>query len=311
MSKPSVGFIGLGMMGEPMSKRIVDAGFPVTVFDVRPGQVEKLVKAGAKSARNAREIAEASDIVLTSLPTLAACEETYFGENGLLKAARKGLTLVETSTVTPTVIQGYASEANPKGVAIVDAALLARTTFHPGLDKLKANEIAAQGQVTVVIGGDTGDVERVKPVLSAFGNPLFHMGPLGSGVMIKVLNNATSHAYFVVILEVLAVAAKSGVSLAKLEEIFRNTTACSAPLNDVAAYYLKHGKGKLMNIGSAIKDSEAILEIARQVEVPMLMQNVNHAYYQMAMQRTGSKDGSGDGELMKLFEGFIHMDLRF
>ena len=306
-----VGFIGLGMMGKSMSQRVLAAGYPLTVYDIRPEPVEALVKAGAKKAANAREIADSSDIVLTSLPTLAACEETYFGTNGLLKGARKGMIFVETSTVTPDTVKRYASEAGKLGAVVVDAAMLARTTFHPGLDKFKADEIVAQGLVTVMIGGEVADVERVRPVLATFGNPLFHVGPLGSGEMIKVLNNATSHAYFVVVLEVLSVAAAHGVDLKKLEEIFRNTSAASCAMNDVAPHFLKNGKGKLMNIGAAIKDADAMLEIARQVDVPVLMQNINHAYYEMAIQKSGSKDGSGDGELMKLFEGFIRKPLRF
>jgi 3-hydroxyisobutyrate dehydrogenase-like beta-hydroxyacid dehydrogenase len=309
--KMRVGFIGLGMMGKPMSKRVLAAGYPLTVHDLRPEPVEELVKAGARKATNPKEMAEVSDVVLTSLPSLEACEEIYFGAHGLLKGARKGLILVETSTVPPSMVKRYANEANKQGVVVIDAPLLAGTTFHPGLAKFKADEIAAQGLVSVMIGGDTADVEKVRPVLATFGNPIFHVGPVGSGEMIKVLTNAVSHAYFVVALEVVAVAAKAGVDLKKLDEIFRHTKASSSAMNDAIPYYLKNGKGRLMNIGSAIKDSEAMLEVAREVDVPVLIQSVNHAYYEMAMQRSGSRDGAGDGELMKLFESFIGKPLRF
>ena len=82
-------------------------------------------------------------------------------------------------------------------------------------------------------------------------------------------------------------------------------------MNETMPYYLQHGKGKLMNIGAAIKDSESMLELAREYDVPVLIQSINHAYYEMAVQRSGSKDGPGDGELMKLFESFIGKPLRF
>ena len=220
--KMRVGFIGLGMMGKPMSKRVLAAGFPLTVHDIRPEPVEELVKAGANKAVSTKEIAEVSDVVLTSLPSLEACNETYLGDHGLLKGARKGQILVETSTLPPSVVRRFADEANKQGVVVIDAALIARTTFHPGLSKFKADEIAAQGLVTVMVGGNAADVEKVRPVLATFGNPIFDVGPVGSGEMIKVLSNATAHAYFVVALEVLAVAAKAGVNLKKLEEIFRD-----------------------------------------------------------------------------------------
>ncbi|MBI4191811.1 MAG: NAD(P)-dependent oxidoreductase [Betaproteobacteria bacterium] len=309
--KMRVGFIGLGMLGKPISKRVLAAGYPLTVYDIRSEPEEELVKAGARKTTNPKEMAEVSDVVLTSLPSLEACEEIYFGAHGLLKGARKGLILVETSTVPPSMVKRYVNEADKLGVVVIDAPLMARTTFHPGLAKFKADEIAAQGLVTVMVGGDKANVEKVRPVLATFGNPIFHVGPLGSGEIIKVFNNAVTHAYFAAALEVLAVAAKAGVDLKNLEEIFRNTSAMSGPLNDALAYNLQHGKGKLMNIGSAIKDSEAMLELAREHDVPVLIQSVNHAYYEMAMQKSGSKDGPGDGDLVKLFESYIRMPLRF
>jgi 3-hydroxyisobutyrate dehydrogenase-like beta-hydroxyacid dehydrogenase len=309
--KPRVGFIGLGMMGKPAAHRVLAAGYPLTVHDVRSEPMDELVRAGAIAGATPAEVAQTSDIVLTSLPTIEACESVYFGKDGLLQAGRRGLTLVETSTVTPRFVRTYAEEGAKSGTAIVDAALLGRTTFHPGLDKLKSNEIVAAGLVTVMMGGDDADVARVKPVIETFGNPIYHMGALGAGEMIKVLNNAMSHAYYVVALEVISVAAKSGVDMRKMMEIFRNTSASSCATNDVLPHYLANGSGKLMNIGSAIKDADAMLELARAVDVPVLMQNINHAYYEMAIQRTGTKTQSGDGELAKLFEGFIHMPLRY
>src|SRR5689334_9390575 len=103
--KPKVGFIGVGMMGNPMCRRILGAGFPLTVHDMRSSAVDELVKAGAKKAGSPREVTEVSDVILTSLPTQRACDEVYLGSNGILKGVRKGQTLVETSTVSPSSVK--------------------------------------------------------------------------------------------------------------------------------------------------------------------------------------------------------------
>lgn len=309
--KIRVGFIGLGMIGKPMAKRILAAGFPLTVHDIRAEPVEELVRAGAKKATSAKAIAEVSDVVLTSLPSTDACREIYLGADGLLQGAHKGQILVETSTVPPGMVRAFAAEADKHGVVAIDAALIANTTFHPGLSKLKADEIAARGLITVMVGGDPEHVEKVRPVLATFGNPIFDVGPVGSGEMIKVLNNATAHAYLAVACEVVAVAAKAGVNLKKLEEIFRNSPARSASMNETIPYYLEHGKGRMMNIGAAMKDCEAILDVARELQVPVLMQSVKHAYYAMALQKSVANDAPGDGEVIKLFESLIGKPLRF
>ncbi|MCO5063523.1 MAG: NAD(P)-dependent oxidoreductase [Rhizobiaceae bacterium] len=306
-----VGLIGLGMMGKPMALRILGGGYPLTVFDVRPEPIKELVDAGATSAGSPKEVAERCDVILTSLPTIKACEAVYFGDTGLLKGARKGQVLVETSTVPPHIVRRVADEAEKLGVGAIDAALLSRTKFHPGLSQLKSFEVVAKGQLTVMIGGKPEDIEKARPVLSTFADPLFEMGPIGSGVLIKVLNAALTHAYFAIACEVMAVARKSGIDLRKLEEIFRNTSAYSGALNNNMPHYLETGKGKMMSIESAIKDSEAILEVARELNIPLLMQSVNHAYYEMALQKGGSRESAWDGELMKLWEGFIGQDMRF
>ncbi len=307
--KVRVGFIGIGMMGKPMSKRVLAAGYPLTVYDIRPEPVEQLVSEGANKAETPKEVAEVSDVVLTSLPTLEACEEVYLGTNGLLKGARTGEILVETSTVPPSVVKRFSDEAGKQGVVVIEAALLARTLFNPGVSKLRADEVAAQGLITLVVGGSTEEVERVRPVLATFGNPILHLGPVGSGMMIKVLNNAIAHANFAVACEVFALAAKAGVDIRKMHELFTKTGARSFIIDDVIPHYLETGTGKQMRTEAAIKDSESMLQLGRELGVPLLMQNINHAYYQWA-QSCGLKDRPGD-EILELWEGLIGRPIRF
>jgi 3-hydroxyisobutyrate dehydrogenase-like beta-hydroxyacid dehydrogenase len=308
-NKTRVGFIGLGMMGSPMSKRILAAGYPLTVHDIRPEPVADLVQAGAKQADSPKAIAEVSDVVLTSLPTLQASEDVYLGDRGLLQGARAGMILVETSTVSPRVVKRFAEEAETRGVAVVDAALYARSSFHPGLLELKADEVAAKGLVTVQVGGAPNEVEKVRAILSTFGNPILHLGPIGSGMMAKVIQNAVTHANFCVACEALAVAAKADMDIKKLLQIMGKVGSKSWIVENAIPAYLENGTGRMMRTEVAVKDSQSMLELGRELGVPLLMQSLKHSYYEWA-HHSGLKDRPWD-EMLTLWEGVIGKAIRF
>lgn len=307
--KMKVGFIGLGMMGKPMAKRVLGAGFPLTVHDVRPEPVEELVKEGAKKASSPKEVAQVTDVVLTSLPTLEACEQVYRGANGLLKGGRAGQTFVETSTTPPSVVRSLSEEARKQGIVLFDAAMYSRSMFHPGLFELTADQIAAKGLITLLVGGDPAEIERVRPVLSTFGNPILHLGPVGSGELAKVLANALVHAFFTVTCEVFAVGAKAGMDMRKLHEIMSKTGPKSWVIDNVITQYLEKGTGKMMRTEVAVKDSESMLQLGRELGVPLLMQSLKHSYYEWA-KNSGLKDRPWD-EMLKLWEEVIGRPIRF
>jgi 3-hydroxyisobutyrate dehydrogenase-like beta-hydroxyacid dehydrogenase len=304
-----VGFIGLGMMGNPMSKRILAAGYSLTVHDIRPEPVEDLVQAGATKADSPEEIASVSDVVLTSLPTLKASEDVYLGNHGLLKGGRAGTILVETSTVSPHVVKRFADEAREQGVMVVDASLYARSSFHPGLLELKANEVAARGLVTVQVGGDPNDVEMVRPILSTFGNPILHLGPIGSGMMAKVIQNAVTHANFCIACEALAVAAKADMDLRKLLDTMGKVGSKSWIVEHAIPAYLEQGEGRMMRTEVAVKDSQSMLDLGRELGVPLLMQSIKHSYYEWA-RHSGLEDRPWD-EMLQLWEGVIGKPIKF
>ncbi len=307
--KTRVGLIGTGMIGKAMARRILGAGYHLTVHDIRPEPVKELVGEGASKAESPKEVAELSDVVLTSLPTLAACEEVYLGAAGLLKGARSGQTFVETSTVPPSLVRRFSDVARKQGVAVIDAALLTRTLFHPELSKLKADEAVSTGLVTVLVGANPDELERVRPVLATFGNPILHLGPVGSGEMVKVLNNAITHANFAVACEVYAVASKAGVDMRKMNDLMLKTGARSSVLENPIPHYLETGTGKMMGLEPALKDSESMLQLGREFGVPLPIQSIAHAYYEWA--RSCGLDRPWDEVLPKSWEGVIGKPLRF
>ena len=241
-----------------------------------------LVKASADKADSPKEVAAVSDVVLTCLPTLKASEEVYLGTDGLLKGVRAGTILVETSTVPPSLMKRISAKAEKKRAAVVDASLQSRSTFHKGLMKLTADEVAAKGLITVQVGGDPKDLEKVRPIIATFGNPILHLGPIGSGMMAKVIQNAVIHANFCVACEVIAVAAKAGIDIKKLVEIMGKVGSRSFIVENVIPLYLEKGIGRTMRTEVALKDSQAMLDLGRELGVPLLMQSIKHSYYEWA-----------------------------
>jgi 3-hydroxyisobutyrate dehydrogenase-like beta-hydroxyacid dehydrogenase len=304
--KPRIGFIGIGMMGKPISNRVLQAGYPMIVHDAIPERVEELVRQGATKAATPKEVAELSDVVLTSLPTLQACREVYLGSSGLLKGARAGEILVETSTVSPSLIKEYALAAEKQGVSVIDASLLA--SGRPGLPG-SADQIAAQGRVMLVVGGETEEIEKVRPILETFANPLLHMGPLGSGALTKVVSNALARANFTAACEILSVGAKAGANMRNLYEVLSQNAGRSYVLEGPVLKFLQSGTAPLMRTEAAVKDSESMLKVAAELGVPVLVQSLCHAWYELAMG-SGMKDRPHI-EILKLWEGVIGKPIRF
>ncbi len=304
-NKPRVGFIGIGMVGKPMSRRVLQAAYPLTVHDIRPDPVNELVKEGATKAETPKQVAEVSDVVLTSLPTLEACEKVYLGDNGLLKGTKPGEILVETSTVPPSLVRKYAEAANKKGVSVIDASLL--VARRPGLPG-SPEQIAAQGRIMVLVGGSSKEVEKVWPILETFGNPVLHMGQQGAGALTKVLVNAVAHDNFTVACEAFAVGVKAGANIRNLYEVMSQSVGRSGIL-DVLLEYLESGTARTMRTVVAVKDSKAMLELAREYGVPVLMHTISHSYYEWA-QHSGLKDRPW-AEMVKLWEEVIGKTIRF
>lgn len=301
---PSVGFIGLGMMGKPISKKILRAGYPLTVFDINPASVQELVRLGAASAQSPKEVAKASEIVLTSLPSLKACEEVYLGQEGLLEGGRQGQLLVETSTVPPGLLRKVAAAASNKGIALIDAPVIARRAGVP----LPADQIAERMNIPVLVGGESNDVERARPVLATFGEPVLHMGPLGAGETAKLAINGIAHSAFILACEAFAVAAKGGVNLKSLYEMSRLSVANSEVL-DFVREYLDTGTAKVARTEVAHKDSESLLALAGELGVPVVAHSVSHGYYEWAMH-AGLKDRPW-AEMLGFWDKAVGKPIRF
>jgi 3-hydroxyisobutyrate dehydrogenase len=174
---PRVAFLGLGIMGSGMARRLVDAGFPVTVHNRSPERARPLAEAGASIATSPREAASNADVVFTMVADDDASRATWEGDGGAIAGARPGTLLVECSTVTVFRIDELASAATRAGCTLIDAPVTG------------SKNQAAAGELTFLVGAADDALERIRPALAAMGRTIIHLGPTGSGALVKLINN--------------------------------------------------------------------------------------------------------------------------
>lgn len=197
-TKQTVGFIGLGIMGRPMSQHLLKAGYPLVVYDIVPAGVQELVAAGAKAAGSSAEVAAQSDLVITMLPDSPDVELAYMGPNGVLQGARKGTILVDMSTISPTVAKKVAEAAEKQGCPMLDAPV-------------SGGDVGAKNAtLSIMVGGKPEVFEKVKPVFDVMGKPTL-CGESGAGQVVKACNQILVAVTLVGMGEALVLGAKAGV----------------------------------------------------------------------------------------------------
>src|SRR3989475_2942382 len=181
-----VGFIGIGVMGRPMTLNLLKAEHHVTIYARHPEkpEVKEVLNAGAKLAPSSRAVAMASDIVITMLPNSPQVEEVVARPHGLLEGARKGLIIIDMSTIAPAISRKLAQEASIHGVHLLDAPVSG------------GSQGAINGTLTIMVGGEREIFKQVRPVLEAMGKKenIFHVGPTGTGQVVKIVNNMLAEA---------------------------------------------------------------------------------------------------------------------
>ncbi len=201
MTKARIGFVGVGLMGHGMAKNIVENGYPLTVVANRNREpVEDLVKRGAAEAKSIRAVAEASDVVFICVTGSTQVDAVVNGPDGLRAGARKGMTIVDCSTSEPTLTRRLASELAEIGVTFLDAPL-SRTPKE-----------AWEGKLDVMTGGAEADLAKVHDIIACFAGRIVHVGPVGAGHTMKIVNNFVSMGYAALYAEALSVAKANGVA---------------------------------------------------------------------------------------------------
>jgi 3-hydroxyisobutyrate dehydrogenase-like beta-hydroxyacid dehydrogenase len=274
--KPTIGFIGLGLMGGPMASNLVKAGFPVTVWNRTASKAESLVKQGAKLAANPRAAALQADVLITIVSDPAALEEVLWGANGAIEGLRRGSLYIDSSTVSPDLARRVAKVCANRGVEFLDAPVTG------------GNWGAEKGELLYMIGGDAKAFDRAKPVLDVLGKKFFLLGPNGAGQTVKLGMNLILAMQVDALAEALAVVTAAGVEGERLVEVLQSSMGRTALLDIKAPLMLKHEYKASFPLRLMQKDLRLALEMAREHGVTLPAAAAAYGTY------TTVKDSSSD-----------------
>lgn len=268
-----IGFIGLGTMGAPMARNLVRAGHALTVFDVRPAAVEALVQGGAHGARSIAEVCLASEFVFTSLPGNAELLDVYLGSEGIAGAVRADTVCIDTSTVLPSVTRKAGSALAQRGARMMDASL-ART-----------EKAAIDGTLSIMVGGERTDFERARPLLEAIGTEINYCGTLGSGNVVKLVNNQVVLMTLTALAEAMTVGVKAGVEPRLLLEILKRSSGDSFVLRNLVEPSVMTGNFHAGTFPPAYarKDLAYAADLAEELGVPTFQAAIARQLYDAAI----------------------------
>lgn len=283
-----IGFIGLGRMGKPMASNMLNKGFKLMVLDVNPAPIRELVGLGAQAGESVAAIARECPVVITMLPSSVEVEQVALGSKGVFAHAAKGSLLMDMSTIDPLATDRLQAEALQHGLSMIDAPV-GRLAEH-----------ADRGECLFMVGASDADFARVKPMLDAMGNTVFHCGPVGSGGRTKLVNNFVAITLTQVNAEALALSQRFGLDLSKTLSVLLGTSATNGQLrmnfpNKVLAGDTTPG----FTIDLAHKDMALIMGAAHAVKVPMPVASTVFESYSLARANNyGAIDFSGMADVL-------------
>jgi len=260
MSKPKIGFIGLGLMGSAMVQRLLDLGYPMTVIAHRNRTgVEAAIERGAAEAKTAKELAAASDIVMFCMDTSASVESRVFGDDGVLAGIRPDTVVIDFGTSLPGSTRKIAEDMAAKGAHYMDAPL-GRTPSH-----------GREGKLNIMGAGDQGIYAQVKPVLDDLGENVFHVGPIGAGHTLKLINNFFAMTTACAMSEAFAMADLAGLPRQNLYDVMAAGPLRSGMMDFVKAEAIDGEIQLAFSVANAAKDVGYYVKMADELDAPTQM----------------------------------------
>jgi 2-hydroxymethylglutarate dehydrogenase len=252
-----IGFIGIGQMGRHMARRILEAGYDLTVYDVNKQAAAPLLAKGAQWGNSPAAMAESCEVIFTSLPTPKIIEEVVYGKNGLSRGWKKGDIYVDMSTNSPALMKKIAADAKKKDVAVLDAPVSGGTKG------------AEAGTLTIMVGGEATVLKKVNSLLSTMGQRIFHVGDIGCGNVAKLVNNMISLACNSISAEGFVLGTKAGIDPQTLLDIISTSTGDNWCLRQYPKTTFQGNFEPGFKIGLAYKDIGLALDLGKDYEVPL------------------------------------------
>jgi 3-hydroxyisobutyrate dehydrogenase len=273
----TIGFIGLGLMGKPMAKNLLKAGFELTVHSRTAASVDPLRDLGATAASSAADVARACEMVITMVPDSSDVELVAAGPDGLFAGARPGLVIADMSTISPAVTRRLSRDAAERGCAWLDAPV-------------SGGEVGAiAGTLTIMVGGDAAAFERARPVFAGMGSRVTHLGPSGHGQTAKLCNQILAAVNLLASCEALVLGAKAGLDLNKLHDALTGGAGNSWAFQNLGRKIIDGDLAPAFKVRLQQKDLRLVSEAARDLNVPVFA-----AELVQQLLRALEAEGAGD-----------------
>ncbi|MGB8646088.1 MAG: 2-hydroxy-3-oxopropionate reductase [Anaerolineae bacterium] len=295
MSETRVGLIGLGIMGRPMAKNLLKAGFPLTVYNRTHTRTDELAQLGAQVAASPREVAEKSDIIVTIVTDSPDVREVILGANGVIQGVHAGAVVVDMSTISPQVTREIAEMLKAKGVQMLDAPVSG------------GEKGAIEGTLSIMVGGETVALEQARPALMAMGKTITHIGPNGMGQVCKLANQIAVSLHNLAISEALLFASKAGADPTRVMQAIQGGAGNSWAFQNLAPKIIKRDFSPGFMVKLQQKDLRLVLDAARQLNLPLPGAALTHQLYQ-AVETRGLGD-EGNHALVKALEALANVEV--
>jgi 2-hydroxy-3-oxopropionate reductase len=287
---PTVGVVGLGIMGLPMARNLLDAGYPLVVHTRTEGRAAELVESGARWCSSPRALALDSDVVITMLPDSPDVLAVLDGENGVLAGAHSGLTWIDSSSIDPDVTRGLARSADEVGMDCLDAPVSG------------GEQAAIAGTLSVMVGGNRAVFERCAPILERLGSSVTYVGEVGSGQVAKLCNQVVVGCTIAAVAEALLLAARSGVDPAVVRQVMLGGFAKSRVLDVHGQRMLERTFAPGFRTALHLKDLNNALSSARASGAPL---PATAAVADLMRAQLANGDGDLDhSALLTVYESF-------
>jgi len=295
MGKETIGFIGLGIMGTPMSTHLLNAGHAVVVYDIVPESVERLVGMGAKAGPSSKDVASQADVVISMVPDSPDVEKVYLGPDGVLAGVKPGTLLIDMSTISPTTAIAVAQAAAGKGCQMLDAPV-------------SGGDVGAKNAtLSIMVGGDPAAFEQARPILEIMGKPVL-CGQSGAGQTVKACNQIQVALNFIGMAEALVLGAKAGVDPAIVVQVLSGGYAQSRVMDVRGPRIIKGDFAPGFRSRFHYKDLNIIRETARSYGCSLPAAALAHELFS-AMQANGWGD-LDHSAVIKVIEQLSNVEAR-
>jgi len=291
-----IGFIGLGIMGKPMSLNLIKAGYKLIVYDVRHEPVNELVLRGAEAGKSAKHVAENSEIIITMLPNSPQVQEVVLGQDGILEGAKPGTLLIDMSSIAPLVSVEISKKAKEKGVDMLDAPVSG------GEPK------AIEGTLSIMVGGDQKSFEQSEAIFKVLGSSAVLVGSIGSGNTTKLANQIIVALNIAAVSEAMVLAEKCGVDPEKVFNAIRGGLAGSTVLEAKMPMILNGNFKPGFRIELHIKDLMNALGTAHDLAIPIPLTSLVMEFMQSL--KADGKAGNDHSGLVQFYEKLAGVEVR-